>query len=114
MRHDDPTINSILEADTELHDLESAWFVSLLEFFEAYCNHHSAEALNAAGRNVERRKSDFNLAAGQTTAMLEHVFDFMRNGNTCWRECCVKDSSSQEESGLSLDPLHVMGPDIVF
>lgn len=114
MRHDDPTINSILAADSELNELESAVFLSLLEFYDAYDNKDSAESLSAAQRNVRNRKSDYNLAAAQAISTLEHAFDYIRHGRTCWRECCGSDSSNLDERGVRFDPLGVMGTDIVF
>jgi len=114
MRHENPTIDSILNADAELQELEDAWFVSLSEFYETYDNKGSAESLNLAARNVRSRKSDYNLAAAQTIAMLEHAFEFIRSGHTCWRECCLPDAPTPDEVRMALDPLGVMDPDIIF
>ena len=60
MRHDDPTINSILEADPELNELRGAWFESLIDFFSDFENGGTRTSLNSATRNVMNRASTYN------------------------------------------------------
>ena len=114
MRHDDPTINSILQADPLLNELENAWFVSLMQFFHAWEDNPSVESLNGPARDVMNRASEYNMAAGQTSSMLEHAFDYLRHGQTCWRECCVTEYLTLEKAELVFDPLGVLGADIRF
>ncbi|WP_104100405.1 hypothetical protein [Cryobacterium sp. M96] len=114
MRHDDSAINSILQADPLLNELQNDWFVSLMEFFHAWEHNPSAESLNGPARNVMNRQSEYNMAAAQTSSMLEQAFDYMRHGQTCWRECCVTEYLNLEKATLVFDPLGVMGTDISF
>ena len=113
MRHDDSAINSILQADPLLNELQNDWFVSLMEFFHAWEDNPSAESLNGPGRNVLNRASEYNMALGQTSSMLEHAFDYMRHGQTCWRECCVTEYLNLEKAKLVFDPLGVLGTDVL-
>ena len=113
MTHHDPTINSILEADSELSELREAWFESLINFFSDFENGGTRSSLNSATRNVMNRASTYNMALGQTSSMLEQALDFFHNGRTCERECCMAESSELAELKV-YDPLGVMGVDIYF
>ena len=113
MTHHDPTINSILEADSELNELREAWFESLINFFSDFENGGTRSSLNSATRNVMNRASTYNMALAQTSSMLEQALDFFHNGRTCERECCVPESSEPAEPKV-YDPLGVMGVDIFF
>jgi hypothetical protein len=62
MRHDDPTINSILAADSDLNELESAVFFSLLEFFDAYDNKSFSGVTQR--RNPKREEQKVGLHSG--------------------------------------------------
>ena len=113
MRHNDPTINSILEADHELNELREAWFASLIDFFSDFENGGTRSSLNSATRNVMNRASTYNMAVAQTSSMLEQALDFFHNGRTCERECCAAGSLELAEPKV-YDPLGIMEADILF
>ena len=85
-----------------------------MQFFHAWEVNPSKESLNGPSRNVMNRASEYNMAAAQTSSMLEQACDNMRHGQTCWRDCCATEYLNLEKAKVVYDPLGVMGTDISF